>query len=536
MSVVAEKAMLERLLGAGFFPAELPPSFTSVQFSKAASGLLEKWKLDEIKNFWTEPETLTVSRYNTVRRRVSIVNPVNQLLVAKLIADNWPDIEKRLKRSKTTEFRPGITPENEKRSVYGVDFDAVERRQSAILAKFGRYIKTDITRYYPSIYTHSIAWAIVGKEHAKKNHQKSSFKKHYGNWLDKAVAAGQQGQTTGIPVGPDTSRIIAELVATEVEVSVKSKIKKFDQRTVRYVDDIIIGLEAEESAEAVLGHLSSALFGYGLELGPEKTSLHGIGERHTESWVHQIRTFGVSNSQSTQLSDISAFFELALSLSERHLKSNVLLFAIKRGCDYRIHHDNTEHFVSWLLYCCRRSPACIPYVAEFLTTEIKSGKDIPTDTLRDFILGSIPRLADEGCINEISWLLFWLKELGLKLPNELVSRILELRSSVCALVVADLNSKGLVGGEPDFSPFSSVANCKGLKSSVWLALYELTRREWWPKKVDPSFIKNHKYFGDILAQEISFYDDGIEMPKPKSSSVFTPFNKASLAAEFGYDE
>src|SRR3546814_9550733 len=86
-------------------------------------------------------------------------------------------------------------------------------------------------RFYHSIYTHSIAWAILGKAHVKASHHTNAFKGHFANHLDKAVGAGQEGQTIGIPLGPDTSRIIAELVAVEVEEIAKEHIPDFQERS-----------------------------------------------------------------------------------------------------------------------------------------------------------------------------------------------------------------------------------------------------------------------------------------------------------------
>src|SRR3546814_11832432 len=95
---------------------------------------------------------------------------------------------------------------------------ALFRSLAGLLSTYGRYVKTDSTRVYPSIYTHSIAWAILGKAHVKASHHTTAFKGHFANHLDKAVGAGQEGQTIGIPIGPDTSRIIAELRSEERRV------------------------------------------------------------------------------------------------------------------------------------------------------------------------------------------------------------------------------------------------------------------------------------------------------------------------------
>ena len=128
------------------------------------------------------------------------------------------------------------------RAVNGVNFDGVSKKRIEILANYGRYVKTDVARFYPSIYTLAIAWSLVEKAFAKANHHSAAFKASFANNLDKAVGSGQEGQTIGIPIGPDTSRIISELIAVEVEQIAKSYIPDLDQRAVRYVDDMLIGL------------------------------------------------------------------------------------------------------------------------------------------------------------------------------------------------------------------------------------------------------------------------------------------------------
>src|SRR3546814_7676965 len=105
------------------------------------------------------------------------------------------------------------------------------------------------------------------KAHVKASHHTTAFKGHFANHLDKAVGAGQEGQTIGIPIGPDTSRIIAELVAVEVEEIAKEHIPDFQERGVRYVDDMLLGLHESETSSAVLSGLSLALYEYQLEIG-----------------------------------------------------------------------------------------------------------------------------------------------------------------------------------------------------------------------------------------------------------------------------
>jgi hypothetical protein len=67
----------------------------------------------------------------------------------------------------------------------------------------------------------------------------------YGNLLDLRVRNAQDGQTIGLPVGPDTSRLLAEIVGTAVDKAVQTALRgkrnwSAKQRGgMRFVDDFI---------------------------------------------------------------------------------------------------------------------------------------------------------------------------------------------------------------------------------------------------------------------------------------------------------
>jgi hypothetical protein len=69
-------------------------------------------------------------------------------------------------------------------------------------------LQTDINLFYPSVYAHTMPWAIHGKATAKVNRAN----KLLGNLLDSLVRCGQDQQTIGIPIGPDTSLLLAEIL------------------------------------------------------------------------------------------------------------------------------------------------------------------------------------------------------------------------------------------------------------------------------------------------------------------------------------
>lgn len=60
----------------------------------------------------------------------------------------------------------------------------------------------------------------MAKKFSKVNRRLDSL----GNKLDYLVRQGQDGQTVGIPIGPDTSLVIAELLMHDVDKNLSKEI------------------------------------------------------------------------------------------------------------------------------------------------------------------------------------------------------------------------------------------------------------------------------------------------------------------------
>lgn len=524
MQSILTKMRFKSLLSRGYFPSELPTPFTTKEFGEKSVEVSKKWNLKNIQKYWTSPETYSLPRYSHARRKLSIVNPVNQLLVSYLIAENWTALSEKLKESTITEFRPQIDILSDGRAVSGVDFEGVARRRVKLLSAYGRYIKTDIARFYPSVYTHSIAWALLGKTWVKQNMKTTFFKEHFSNKLDIAVRAGQQGQTIGIPIGPDTSRVISELVVTDVEKIISSSMPDFRERTVRYVDDLIVGLSEDEASQSLLSKISQGLYQYELELNAEKTQLFGVGCAHSPEWITFIRTFPLSRKRGRQRSDIDSYFDEVCHLADRNPRDNVLMFATKRAASFELRDENIAHFTRWMLYCARREPSCLSFVAEHFSALAQIGVDLPTDDIERFIFKALLINCKFMHTDEVAWLLFWAREIGLSLPDEVAQDLTSFRSSVVALLVLDLNQLGLMNSKPDMSGWRRFANASGLGSEMWLLIYEAAKKGWWPFRHSQSYVSEHEFFSDLWTQNVEFYDSAKRArlrvsPGPKRQGV-----------------
>lgn len=134
---------------------------------------------------------------------------------------------------------------------------------------------TDISNCYESIYTHSIAWALMGRDNAKNDRKKNEL----GNILDDKISDLQNGQTNGIPQSNDVCNLIAEMVLGYADRLLYERIKNDDEITsscyliIRYRDDYRIFTKSELEAELITKDLSDVLSSLNMALNSDKTKL-----------------------------------------------------------------------------------------------------------------------------------------------------------------------------------------------------------------------------------------------------------------------
>jgi len=131
---------------------------------------------------------------------------------------------------------------------------------------------TDIADSYPSIYTHSLCWAIHGKKNTKKNLEKS--KNWYGGKIDKKLQRLQHNQTNGIPQGSALMDFIAEIILGYLDLKLTENLeaKKIDNyEMLRYRDDYKIFSNDKNELEEIAKSLQEVLQILNLKLNSSKT-------------------------------------------------------------------------------------------------------------------------------------------------------------------------------------------------------------------------------------------------------------------------
>ncbi len=160
---------------------------------------------------------------------------------------------------------------------------------ATVAYRFTHIVKADIKNYYPSIYTHSLAWALHGKRairHGGKRRNRYDMKL-VGNRLDNLFRMANDGCTNGLPIGPAVSDIAAEIVASAVDrvLTVELNKSNISCEAVRFKDDYRILVSSESDAKKVVKILQAALKEYNLELSDEKTTVSALPDGLFRPWV-----------------------------------------------------------------------------------------------------------------------------------------------------------------------------------------------------------------------------------------------------------
>lgn len=140
--------------------------------------------------------------------------------------------------------------------------------------KFSFLMKIDISRCFDSIYTHSIEWSMRGKEFSK-DHLPGATRKTFESEFDAVIRHSNWNETHGIVVGPETSRIFAEIILQSVDRVIKEDLDSSHGQVEvrRYVDDYYLFSGNKQSLDDSKELIKKSLGALNLHLNEAKTEV-----------------------------------------------------------------------------------------------------------------------------------------------------------------------------------------------------------------------------------------------------------------------
>lgn len=532
-----EHNILSSLLGKGYFPKELPQVFTTADFGRHAHEILAEWqaaKLFTIKKpkdfpkvdgrfirgrygfkklLHADPEVISKPKKLYERRNIHITHPVPQALLTREIALSWRQLQRMLTLRRYSEDEIVVSGDFE-RSIKGINFPLHRAKKSYIEASADWLVRTDISRFYPSIYTHSIPWAAYGKERVKSNLK--IYDGSFADRLDVLVRACNRNQTVGIPIGPETSRILAEIISSRIDFQYAATLSQPSPKTVdRLQDDWIVGAPSLEDAQKILSVISACYRDYGLDINGSKTSVTHILASTVEGWKAEISGFLSHRRGGLHGSRLQDFLTLCLRLQLASPSEPVMNYALAIVEGRRYPKDDTQVLESFLLKAAAIAPSSMDRICRIILNIQHQSGGLSRDRLvARFLLLAEKHLAN-GSLFEVIWLLYTIR--GLKKPFRapgITALAEDVASSAVRLLLLDICDKGICLSKLPIAKWENeVTEDRVLSDWSWLYAYEAIRKGWMR---DRNKLLASPFFKAMHDRDVVFYDPSKNVQRSQS--------------------
>jgi len=525
--------MIETILRKGYFPAELPPPFSTIMFSEAIKKNINSlpieydWSGQKKPNYISRPLIFNLARNGNLRRKLSIPNPVNSFQQAKVIAENWPELEAHYNKSDKSLSSPKYNDSSLRAINWTKGFDVANLERLKVRASNRYILKTDISKFYPTIYTHSIPWALHGKTTAKS---KRGFDMLTGNKLDKVIQNGQDGQTKGVPIGPDASYATAEIILTNIDQLITSRI---GSNYFRYIDDYEFAFNTYSEAERALAILSEIFNEYELDLSFEKTKILSLPQLIEDTWVADLKSIEIGDSVKTQQQGLISLFNKAIDLQKNNNSKAVVKYAIQRTTHCEIKKENWDLYQNILYNFLVAESGVISIIIDILKYYEDNDFVINRELLKYAISKTILEHAAKLHSSELSWAVWACICFKITLDSDITKVLCRIHDPIVALVCLDANNMGLLHSDFDTHVWENLMNAEELKGPFWILTYEALFKKWLPSAGSGNYLDTQKEFKFLKDNNISFYNKqktstykgGLKLSGKRSSTLKALINK-----------
>jgi hypothetical protein len=299
------------LLEEGYFPEQyvVPPTFIVKSNPLNIKPFYEVDTTAPIQKFEPEKEDLvTVSFPKTqlTDRTFGIIAPKIYHDVVWYLINEWQSVINHLfhKDLKIYSYSFPLPVSSQNIGSFGslragrMIYEFLEMAENDLVAEGFNYkyiMQTDIKNFYPSVYTHSIAWALHTKSVIRAKGNKNNFSKYLGLKLDKLFQYANDGCTNGIAIGPAISDLISEIVLTAVDRECSKEIiaKGIDFIGVRFKDDYRFLCNSKEDAHFIIKSLQSQMREFNLTLNESKSDVKELPEGLFREWTSEYQQFSL---------------------------------------------------------------------------------------------------------------------------------------------------------------------------------------------------------------------------------------------------
>jgi hypothetical protein len=301
-------------------------------------------------------------------------------------------------------------------------------------------LKTDIKNFYPSIYTHSIAWAVHTKKTIRTKGNRSNYSRFLGLKLDKLIQYANDGCTNGIAIGPAISDLISEIVLSSVDTEASKIIdaKNIDFIGVRFKDDYRFLCQSKEDANFIIKTLQKQMALFNLTLNEGKSKVEELPEGLFREWTADYQPFSLRYLKKISYKRFENSLRGTLKVDKKFDGTGV----VDRFLSELTSNDNELKFnfedkdllkaISLLLLLKEKRNKSFPQILGIIEKIIQKNKGKKRVTAK--ISSVIENLLDEKLKNiednqyDLIWLIYFVKSLDLfpiTFPNKIKSPLIK---------------------------------------------------------------------------------------------------------------
>lgn len=312
-----------------------------------------EWK--DIRRFVAQKDAVSF-------RRVCQLDPVDAILFAALISQNKTKLNNYLANYSTNSYSHNL--------ICNSDGEMYERGdgwarfwqdsiQKASDSRCNYVIVTDIVDYYNQIYHHTIENQLLA----------AGINKPHQTALKRLLQFETDKISRGIPVGPHSSHVLAELAMAPIDgFLIQSGVSYC-----RYVDDFHIFVESKSEATIELSRLVQALDGQKLSLNRSKTRILSvsdfINEAHRKASNDPINSIERRFLELLKEQSDDPYDEVEIDDLEEEVKEELYGLALDDVLNEYLHATRIDYTrIGWFLR--RLSQVGIPGSAEFVVNHM----------------------------------------------------------------------------------------------------------------------------------------------------------------------
>ena len=490
--------MLIELLDRGFFPKELPPIFSTSSFAMAIdqNGSVLPEACVSKRTAWTKSAHHNLARVGGLRRRLSVPNPLTFYWLARAFAEHKDLLAAKWSESSWSGTKPELVEFGGRALDRAHGDRAVRRATARVGAKY--VLKADVAQFYPSIYTHSVSWALHGKSQAKAATKDTTLA---GNVIDKTLQACQNGQTKGIAIGPDTSLGIAELILAPIDARLRAECSPIGG--VRFIDDMEYSFRKLADAENAMYRLEEYLHEYDLQLNATKTSIATLPESLESRFVIDLRRALPAAKDASRAMWID-FFSLAFDAAKRDSQDGVLRYAISALSKVAVPQKLWPLVQSLLWQTLASDVGCLRFIIDYVWIQVHANSELILDKEMacEAISALITDSAPVGHGSEVAWSMWAAILFSLRLTDDAWNAASSMDDSFVA--VSSMQAATHLG-----HPLNSAKWCAWLEEGCfredqWLFAYEAFRNGWCTDQLAFAKLNTDPFCKFLCDKEVSF--------------------------------